>query len=208
MLKKLLILVVLCSTPGFASDSSKGKAETSERLAFATFKARVDRVELVVGSLPAAIEEKEEYLPLQIAVGVFGKGPELTITLDSFTLFDAHDQVYDMAMASQVDTGLQQYVAQINRNTPLQTGADFQFSQVVVAGFYSPEGVTLDNVHLDRETFMVDTIYFVHPKDGIEGVLTLRLLTEGMDKPVDVRFTVPLKHKKNRGDSEGDSADG
>ena len=34
------------------------------------------------------------------------------------------------------------------------------------------------------------------------------LLTEGMDKPVDVRFTVPLKHKKNRGDSEGESADG
>jgi hypothetical protein len=207
MNKKLLIPLVVCATFVLASDSKDG-ADTSEHLAFATFKERVGRVELVVGSLPAAIEEKEEFLPLQIAVGVFDKGPELTITLDSFTLFDAHNQVYDMAMANQVDTGLQQFVAQINQNTPLQTGKDFQFSKLTQAGFYSPEGVTLDNVHLDRETFMVDTIYFVHPKDGIEGVLTLRLLTEGMDKPVDVRFTVPLKHKKNRGGSEGESADG
>lgn len=208
MLRKLLIPLVVCTTSVLASDSKKEGAETSEHLAFATFKERVGRVEMIVGSLPAAIEEKEEFLPLQIAVGVFDKGPELTITLDSFTLFDADNQVYDMAMANQVDAGLQQYVKQINRNTPLQTGRDFQFSKLTQAGFYSPEGVTLESVHLDRETFMVDTIYFVHPKDGIEGVLTLRLLTEGMDKPVDVRFTVPLKHKKNREGSEGQSADG
>lgn len=174
------------------------QAKTSEELAPSTFKERVDRVELIVGSLPAAIEEQESYLPLQIAVGVFGKGPELSISLANFTVFDERNQEYDMAMADQVESGLQQYVVEINRNSPLQTGNDFQFSQRVAAGFYSPEGVTLDEVHLDRETYFTDTIYFARPADGVAGVLTLRLLTAGMDKPVDVLFTIPVKKEKKK----------
>jgi hypothetical protein len=50
--------------------------------------------------------------------------------------------------------------------------------------------------HLDRDTYLTDMLFFPNPSEGLGDVLTLQLLTPGMDEAVELRFEVPLKHKK------------
>ena len=71
-------------------------AKTSHSLAFATYKERVGRITLLVGSFPAALFDGEPYIPLQIAVGLRGKGKTVVVTAESFHLIDQDGNVYPM----------------------------------------------------------------------------------------------------------------
>ena len=75
---------------------------TSKSLAFATYKERVGRVTVLVGSFPAALSDGEPYIPLQIAVGLRGKGPRVIVTAESFHLIDQDANVYPMASWQEI----------------------------------------------------------------------------------------------------------
>ena len=58
----------------------------------------------------------------------------------------------------------------------------------------------IDRVNLLRTTYMKDLIYFPRPGFGLHGIHTLRFRTAEMNRPIDVRFEIPLKKhgKKSR----------
>jgi hypothetical protein len=172
---------------GAGSDDSK-KAATSKEIAYHTYAEQVDRVTLIVDSYPARLFQKEKYIPLQIAVGVEGKGPELAVSIDNFTLVDEADEI----IAAAPDYG---------EYSPLQVGNRFETYHRTASRLYTPEGVGDAKIHLSRESYLIDDIYFPAPAKGLQGVLTLTFETEGMDNLVEVRFEVPLKkdkHEKHR----------
>jgi hypothetical protein len=190
-----------------ADDSTK--PATSKEIAYHTYAETVDRVTVVVDSYPARLFQKEKYIPLQIAVGVDGKGPELAVSIDGFNLVDG-EHVYAAAPASYL--GKQpQIIRQMHdygTYSPMQVGKDFRFYKRTQSRLYTPEGVGDDNVHLDRETYLIDNIYFLNPSEGLTGVLTLSFETKGMENPVEVRFKVPLKkdkHKQQQKDTDAKS---
>jgi len=61
------------------------------------------------------------------------------------------------------------------------------------------KGEGVYGAHLDRYNFLSDIIYFANVGDeALGGVLTLRVQTQGMKQPTEVRFEIPGKHKKHK----------
>ena len=178
--------------------ATAANTETSKSLAFATYKEHVGRVKVIVGTFPAALNDGERYFPLQIAVGVRGKGPELTLTAESFTLVDEDGVVYPMATLEEIraEAGMIQFNEQVFRQNPLNVGGQYVNSRFVISDFYPAVGVQIATIHLSRESYFADAIYFPRPNIGLAGVLTLRIQPSGQDEPIDVRFEVPLKGKR------------
>jgi hypothetical protein len=79
-----IAIAVLFATGAWAEEEKK----TSEDLSYATYGESGDRVKVVVSSLAAKIEKPKQYLPLQIAIGLRGDGPEISFTYQSFQLID------------------------------------------------------------------------------------------------------------------------
>lgn len=208
--KRILIpacLVAFWLFPIFAGDDEKaGKPDTSKEIGYETFMEKNEHLALVVGTQLAGLSSKEHYLPFPIAVGATGEVQELAITLDSFMLTDAKGDMYTTATPDEVG-GKHSLVRQVNEMTaaqPLATANLFGFSAPVESHFYTAEGVGDKTVHIARETYFRDTIYFPVPTGGLDGVLTLRIDVEGAE-PVEVRFTVPeIGHKKDHDHSGHD----
>ena len=74
----------------------------SKETAYGTYTDKAGRVELVVGTVVAGVEAEQEYIPFQIALGAWGKGPELQVTLENFELHDSSGNVYQAAKPSDV----------------------------------------------------------------------------------------------------------
>ncbi len=194
-LKKLL--VVACALG--AGLVMAAETQTSFELSYATYRQKVDRVEVVVGSQIAAIAAHEKYIPLQIAVGVSGRGPELQIAAERFVLIDSQGNILNAVPEADIakDPAILNYAKEFTEQNPLQTGDDFSMSNRVASNFYPLEGGDFYTItNLDRETYLEDLVFFPRPEAGLEGVLTLQLLVPGMDKPVELRFEVPEKKKK------------
>jgi hypothetical protein len=185
-----------------ADQEAQPSAETSKSLSYATYKETTGRVELVVGSQIAGLAEHEKYTPLQIAVSVNGKGPELEITPDRFQLIDAKGNIYNAVSASDTanEPGVLEYARQFNQQNPLVTGFDFATDvERVMSNFYPQVGGDFYVVsHLATDTFLDDLLFFPNPGDALGGVLTLQFLTPGMDAAVMLRFEVPIKNKKSK----------
>jgi hypothetical protein len=175
--------------------------DTSKSLSYATYKEVVDRVEVVVGSELAGVADHRKYLPLQIAIGVFGDGPELEITPGRFLLIDAERNILNSVPAIEIarEADLLMLAKQYNETNRLATGQNFALNQRIGSNFYPSVGGAFYVVtYLNRGTYLEDLLFFPRPEAGLEGVLTLRLLTPGMESSVDVRFEVPQVHKKRR----------
>ena len=94
---------------------------------------------VLVGSFPAALSDGEPYIPLQIAVGLRGKGPRVIVTAESFHLIDQDANVYPMASWQEI---LEQdraflFTPQILEAYPLVTGQQFTNSFQLPASFES-----------------------------------------------------------------------
>ena len=174
--------------------------ETSKSLSFATYKERAGRVELIAGSMIAALAAKEKYVPLQIAVGVDGKGPELEITPARFQLIDSRGNIYNAVSEYDVsnEPSVHQFAKSYNDQNPLQTAFEFSTDvQQVMSNFYPMEGGAFYVVsYLGTDTFLEDLVFFPNPGDALGDVLTLQFLTPGMDQAVMLRFEVPLDYQK------------
>ena len=189
------VLTLACATA--VAFSLAAAPTTSKSFAFATYKEEVGRVTILVGSFPAALNDGSRYIPLQIAVGVRGKGGELTITPESFTLLDDEGRAYPMATHREVlDEGRVLFNRSVNRSLPLVTGHQFANSRRVSSSFFPVGALRYEQVHLSRANFFKDVIYFPRPDVGLGGVLTLRFKPAGLNEAVDVRFEVPLKGKR------------
>jgi len=202
---KCLVLACVVTMPfllGADADEAEVPA-TSKEVAYHTYVETAGRVTVIVDSYPARLFQKEKYIPLQIAVGVTGKGPELTVSIDNFTLVDGED-VYAAAPPSYL--GKQpQIIRQMHdyaSYSPMQVGKNFRISKRTPSRLYTPEGVGDAQVHIDRENYLIDSIYFLNPQEGLQGVLTLTFETDGMENPVEVRFKVPLKKDKHKNQQE------
>ena len=185
-----LILVLMLSV-------AAGEPETSKSFAFATYKERVGPMTILVGSFPAALASEEQFIPLQIAVGIRGKDPHLTVTPESFTLIDQDGGSYPLAGYLEVTDNqwLMKYVRQITAAYPLVTGQQFANMERLASRLFPPMGTRprTERVYMVRASYFQDVIYFPRPDLGLSGVFTLRFEAAGMSEPIDVRFEIPLK---------------
>ena len=197
----LLLAFVLAASSGPAvaakKDKNKDKEETSKSFSFATYKAWDDRTIVLVGTLQAAVYEKEAFVPIQIAVGVRRPGPTLKVSAESFELIDRDGNRYPMPSYEEVLTAgnLLERVELARNQNPLVIGQQFANSLPMAASFFPAPGtnIVLPFVELPRETYFQALIYFPQPAGGLEDVLTLRFQAEGLPEPIDVRVKVPLK---------------
>jgi hypothetical protein len=196
-MRRLVPIVLALSLPFSVSGE---EPETSKSFAFATYKERVGPMTLLVGSFPAALASEERFIPLQVAVGIRGKDPHLTVSPESFTLIDQDGAAYPLASYREVTANqwLTDYVRQIDAAYPLVTGEQFANSERLQSRFFPPLGSRprIERVHLVRSSYFEDLIYFPRPDLGLRGVLTLRFQADGMAEPIDVRFEIPLKGSK------------
>jgi len=174
------------------------KAETSRQISYATYSAESARVVVVVGTYLTGMDEQQKFAPMQIAVGLHGDGPSLLVTLDSFLLIDAAGNMYTTAEPGEVTarTSLITEADEMVTAEPLRSGEIFLNFHRVGSDFFTAEGVGDSRVPLDRDNYFSDLVWFAVPPGGFQGVLTLRVETDGMTEPVDVRFEVPeFKHR-------------
>jgi len=172
----------------------------SETIAFAAYASGEGRVRAAVGSAIADTVKSDDLLPLQIAISVWGEGPELRFTLDSFALMDAAGNVYRVADPKAVAERLGVFTKAQNylRQRPMPIGAIIRDSAFVRSEFYNKGGTIWGGTYLSSGNHTQDVIFFPRPRAGLGGVLTLRVLTEGMSEPVEVRFEIPGQKKKKK----------
>jgi hypothetical protein len=189
-------MLSLLGSTGSTAKSTRDE-ETSKSFSFATYKERDDRTIVLVKTLEAAIFEGEPYVPLQVAVGVRGKGPSLIVQAESFELIDRDGNRYPMPSYEEVLAAgnlLERVEVAVAQN-PIVIGKQFANSYEVAASFFPAPGtrIVYPRVELTRESYFVTLIYFPQPAGGLEGVLTVRFRAEGLPEPIDVRVKVPLK---------------
>jgi len=194
------LVLVLSLAPGMAQE--KDKPETSKEVYYATYSEKVDRVTVILSSYMTGMDSQQQFAPLQIAVGAWGKGPEVLVKRDSFLLLDADGNMYTTAAAGEINSrsSLIRQVDAMAGTQPLQTGNEFVNFHQVQSLLYTAQGAGDAQVPLDSNNYLSDIIWFAVPPDGFSGVMTLRFQTDSMTGPVDVRFEVPefKKHKKKK----------
>jgi len=205
MIRKLLVLLAcIALLPTLPATDPK----TSKSLAFATYKERVNRVTLLVGTFPAALNDHERYIPLMVGLGIRGKGPGMSITPESFILLDEDGNSYPMASYEEIlaNPKLLSYNSNLIRSQPLVTGEQFANMHPLRSSFFPERGIVVAEVNLERDNYMIDTFYFPRPLTGLHGVLTLRLSDASLEHPVNLRFEVPMKGK-NQADKQSKKSD-
>ena len=192
-----LTSLALLLTVSLGSAALAAPPETSKSFSFATYKERDDRTIVLVSTLTAALFEREPFVPLQVAVGVRGRGPTLTVIAESFELIDRDGQHYPMPSYDELLAAgsLLERVEVVRNQHPIVMGQQFANSTPVASNFFPAPGtdILIPRVYMPRETFFSTLIYFPYPDGGLEGVLTVRFQAEGLPEPIDVRIEVPLK---------------
>ena len=194
------VCLLLASMVLAADQETQPTPETSKSLAFATYEETNGRVVIIVGSMIAGLAATEKYMPLQIAVGTSGKGPQLEVTPDRFQLIDSKGNIYNTVSVHDVsnEPGVQQYAKSYSEQNPLQTTLEFSMKiERVASNFYPQDGGEFYVAsYLGRDSYLEDLLFFPNLGDAMEGVLTLQFLTPGMDQAVELRFEIPLKNEK------------
>ena len=187
----MLVAVTLCV------GADIDKSELSEDISYATYGDRGERVKMVVGALPAQLRNSGEFTAFQIAVGTATGGPELVFNYNHFALLDASGKQIDPAKPGVVASDKKYWgsVENLGVSRPMTTGPYFGGYLPVGSNFYNKDGTIWGGTHLDNGMFFEDVVFFPKP-DDLSGVLTLACFTEGMDKPVEVKFMIPKLNKK------------
>ena len=172
---------------------------TSEKFSFATYREQQGRVTMIVDTFHASLHDADEYIPIPLAIGVRGRGPQLVITPESFTLIDGEGKAYPAAAFGELveNYGKLTFDRTVLRQRPLVVGQQFELSLRLDSRFYpaNDEGTRIPRVNLARGTWLSDVIYFPRPAGGLDGVLTLKFEGKGIGDPVLVRFEVPVKRR-------------
>jgi hypothetical protein len=204
--KLVLALAILLGVGGLAVAQDSGEKELSESLAYATWMATKDNTRIVVGTHVMALEHKEKYLPVQVAVGRYGKGGghELTITPDQFVMVDAKGTVYRTVPYADMkkERGLLRHVQQMCRGPlKLDIGDAFPGFKMVGSILYPVQGQEWSWVSIASGNFMADVIYFPNPGDeALDAPFTVGVYDADM-KPL-VAATVELVGKHNKHDHD------
>jgi hypothetical protein len=190
--------VMTCLCIAVALLSLAARPQTSKSFSFATYKERIDRVTILVGSFPAALNAEEAYIPIPVAVGIREKGPGMTISSESFNLIDSEGHAYPVASYEEIlaQTELHQRNTTLLASQPLVTGQQFANSRRISSNFFPLTGLKYDHVNLERGNHFIDTLYFPRPQSGLGAVLILRFQDPALEEPIEVRFEVPLKGKR------------
>ena len=206
--KWAVLVCVAALTLCLGAKQKQAGPETSKELAYYTYTEEVGRVQVIVGSYVTGLEgmkEEFEFLPFQIAIAVHGKGPELDITIENFELHDELGNVYQAATPKQIDSQgpLLQSSKGFDKTESLNIGEQFTNFQPVVSNFYPLTGEGFTGLHLDRETFFKDMVYFPRPKTGLDGMLMFSFYAQGMEEgAVNVKLKVAPLKKKHRKQAE------
>ena len=170
----------------------------SEDISYATFGESSDRVKVVVSAVPAKIEEPKLFLPLEVAVGARGAGPEISFTFESFQLIDGQGNYAAASTPQELQKNLEIWMEtqRVRGMRPITTGNYFSGFKQVASNFYPKTG-GYGETNLAQNMAFQDVVFFPLP-DSLEGVMTLVVMGKGMDNPVEVHFEVPEKHKKDK----------
>ena len=191
----LILVAVLVSLGAWAGDEDK---KTSEDISYATYGESGDRVQVVVSSVAAKIEKPKEFLPLQIAIGTRGAGPEVSLNYESFQLIDGQGNYAASSTPQDIQGDLKFWMEtqRMREARPIQTANYFSNHTQVASNMYPKTG-GWGGTNLGNNTAFQDVVFFPLP-ESLDGVMTLVVSAKGMDKPVEVRFEVPHKHKKDK----------
>jgi hypothetical protein len=187
-----LILTLLPAT----TVAEEGDPETSTSLYTEAWGDCRESFCAAVGSAVARTKH-DELLPLQVAVGVRDFGGELRITYKSIVLIDPAGNEIPPANPEKVAQE-RKFLASAHRYAArrgMPVGAIIRrSSRPVRADFYNKDGHFFTGAHLANTTHFTDVFVFPKPAD-LDGVFTMRVMTEGMDAPLDIRFKIPHKKK-------------
>jgi hypothetical protein len=198
MTKKIILSLVvsaLVASVGFvAAEENK---QTSEDVSYATYGESGDRVKVVVSSLAAKIEKPKEFLPLQVAIGLRGAGPEISFNYQSFQLIDGQGNYAATSTPEDLQANHEFWMEtqRMREMRPIVTGDYFSGYKTVASMLYPKTG-SYGGTNLDQNMAFQDVIFFPLP-ESLDGVMTLVVMGTGMEDPVEVRFEVPHKHKKH-----------
>jgi hypothetical protein len=189
-----ILILALVPTASFAETVP---SETSESLYTDSWGECRGEFCAAVGSAVARGAKSDDLMPLQIAVGVRDFGGELHLTYKSFVLVDPAGNEIPLANPEEVAkqrkflSAAQRYAAR--RGMPV--GAIIRrSSRPVLADYYNKDGHFFTGVHLSNSTHFTDVMVFPKPAE-LDGIFRLRVMTEGMDAPLEIRFKIPHKKK-------------
>lgn len=194
---------ILTATTVLAAPPKTPDRRTSEGFAFATYREQSGSLTVLLDAYPATLHENDAYIPLPIAIGLRGKGEPVTLTTESFTLVDARGNAEAAASYEQLSAQYpkRSFDESLFRQRPIVLGSLFSNSREVHSSFYPApgRGTRSDRVELAAFTWFDDVVYFPKPKAGLDGVLTLKIHGQGMEKPIEVVFEVPHSHAAGSG---------
>jgi len=185
-------------------------APLSKNINYATYAETVDNVTVLVYSDLALKHESEQYFPLVLAVGVRDREP-LTFVRESVTLRDEGSHIY---YPPSYDDFIKTYRHRASdmemlKQKPLDPGKTFARMDKKYAAFYPLQGGIekgLGKLTLPKKTWWTDTIYFPHPAEGLDGVLTLSIMAQGLSEAVNVRFKIPQRGKTSKNKNQAEEA--
>jgi hypothetical protein len=192
-----LCVVVAVTLLGIGAVAAEDERKPSEDLSYATYGESGGRVKAVVSSVAAKIEKPEEFLPLQIAIGVKGEGPQVSFTYQTFQLIDGEGNYAASSTPEDIQGDLKFWMEtqRMREMRPIQTANYFSSYTQVASNLYPKTG-GWGGTRLNQNSAFQDVVFFPLPK-SLDGVMTLVVMGEGMDDPVKVNFEIPHKHKNH-----------
>ncbi len=177
-------------------------APLSKEVNYATYTETADNVTVLVYSDLALKHENEEFFPLVLAIGVRDREP-LTFFRESVTLRDQSSHIY---YPPRYEDFIKTYRhratdMQMLKQMPLDPGKTFARMDKTYAVFYPLQGGIekgMGKLTIPKKTWWTDTIYFPHPAEGLNGVLTLSIMAQGLSEAVNVRFKIPQRNKNSQ----------
>ncbi len=177
-------------------------APLSKKVNYATYTETADNVTVLVYSELALKHEKDEFFPLVLAVGVRDREP-LTFFRESVTLRDEGSHIYYPPTYEDFSKTYRRRASDMEmlKQRPLDPGKTFARMDRKYAVFFPLQGGIeggMGKLTLPKKTWWTDTIYFPHPAEGLDGVLTLSIMAQGLSEAVNVRFEIPRKGKTSK----------
>lgn len=201
------ILTALALTGPAAMAKDEEKEGTSPEHDYYTYMESSGPITFLVYSYAAHWRWDDPYFPLQIAVGVapLKKEKAIQLSLGDFQLIDQEGDTYDPPPYATLIKDYQHLSAdqQYLNLRPINVDMLFQSYSKNVGAFYPVSGglrLRTGEVELPAASYYVDIIYFPHPQNGLDGVLSLQLSDPSLESPIEVKFRVPPRkeHKDHK----------
>jgi hypothetical protein len=205
-----IVLILFVILPLFAAKEREANAGTSHEHDYYTYMEESGNIKFLVYSYLAHWRWDDEYFPLQIAVGVaWEKGfHNVDLSLGDFQLIDEDGNTYVPTPYQTINKEYKHLAAdqQFLHSKPMNVDLLFSSYGKSVGAWYPVDGggrLRTGEAELPSSTYYEDTIYFPHPQNGLDGLLTLRLSDPSIESPIEVKFRVP-PHKDHKDHKEDD----